>query len=300
MTEEESRRRKETEMATGVCACVTIRNVAVATDFSPCSERALQHGLAVARHFGATVHFLHIVRPSQFVYAPEMIPSADEITHRDFDQFFARLRSDHRLEGIEFRPWVLEGEIADAARDFASQQSIDLLVLGTHGRAGIPRLLLGSIAQEIFHYVRCPVLTVGPYSVGAGLRPQLKRVLFSTDLSHESLAAIPWVVTAMQEWDVELDVLHVCASPHAACGSQVEEVKARIERMLKGERHGAIQSHVLIGKPAPSVLKFAERTKVDLIVLGLKPQRALYEGPLWSQAYEIVRQTPCPVLSVRS
>ena len=287
-------------MGTGVCSCVTIRNVAVATDFSPSSERAVQHATAVARHFGAAVHFLHIVRPSQFVYAPEMIPSADEITRRDFDQLFARLRSDHRLEEIEFRPWVLEGEISDVAGRFVEQQKIDLLVIGTHGRAGLPRLLLGSIAQEIFHYVRCPVLTVGPHAPGAGPRPQLKRVLFSTDLSHESLAALPWVLTMVREWHAAVDVLHVCSSAHPTCRSRVEEVKVMIEQMRDGEEPAAVHANVLIGNPAECVVDFAARNREDLIVLGLKPRRALYGGPLWSHAYEIVRQTPCPVLSVRA
>ena len=54
------------------------------------------------------------------------------------------------------------------------------------------------------------------------------------------------------------------------------------------------------GKPAASVIDFAGRQHEDLIVLGLKPQRALYQGPLWSHAYEIVRHAPCPVLSVRA
>jgi nucleotide-binding universal stress UspA family protein len=287
-------------MTTGVSSCIAIHNVAVATDLSPASERALQHALAIARQFGATVHLVHIVCPSQYVYAPDMIPTADEVAQRDFDQLLARLQRDHRLEGIKFRPWVLQGEIPDAAKDFASRQSIDLLVVGTRGRSGIPRLLLGCTAQEIFHSVHCAVLTVGPYAPGAGLRPQLKRILYTTDLSHESLAAIPWVVTAVREWRAEIDVLHVCASLHAACRSQTEEVKEKIERMLGGEEHAEIRTHVLVGKPAPTVLEFAENAKEDLIVLGLKPERALYEGPFWSQAYEIVRQTSCPVLSVRS
>lgn len=287
-------------MATQICSTVSVRNVAMATDFSPSSERALQHALAVTRHFGATLHFVHIVRPSQFVYAPEMIPSADEIVHRDFDQLIAGLQRDHRLEGIEFHRSVLEGEIAEVVGDFVRGCAIDLLVLGTHGRAGIPRLLLGSIAQEIFHYVRCPVLTVGPCSPGAGARPALKRVLFSTDLSPESLVALPWVMTAVREWHAALDVLHVCSSGEPHCPERMKELSGHIHALLAGDESVPVQCHVVAGRPAACVLDFAARNQEDLIVLGLKPHRALYNGPLWSHAYEIVRHAACPVLSVRS
>ena len=116
---------------------VAIKNIAVTIDFSECSERAVQHGLAVARHFGATLHFLYLVRPSEYVYTPEMIPALDEVAVRDCDQLIARLKSDHRLDGVKFQRWVEEGEISEVVGDFVQKHHIDLLVVGTHGRTGI-------------------------------------------------------------------------------------------------------------------------------------------------------------------
>lgn len=279
---------------------VEIRNVAVATDFSEDSERAIQHGLAVARHFGATLHFLNLVRPSEFPFAPEMMPVLHEAANRDCDHLIARLSGSHQLDGIEFRCSVQEGEIPEVVGHFVRKHRIDLLVVGTRGRAPVPRLLLGSTAQQIFHYVRCPVLTVGPLSPGAGPRLQLKRVLFSTDLSRESLDAIPYVLTTMEEWHPELDLLHVCSASQPDHALMMNDLGNRIEALLEGEEHAPLRSHLLSGKPAACVVDFAGRNKEDLIVLGLKPQRALYDGPVWSQAYEIVRQAECPVLSIRS
>jgi nucleotide-binding universal stress UspA family protein len=135
---------------------VAFKNIAFTIDFSECSERAVQHGVAVARHFGATLHFLYLVRPSEYVYTPEMIPALDEVAVRDCDQLIAKLKSNHRLDGVEFQRWVEEGEISEIVGDFVQKHHIDLLVVGTHGRTGIPKLLLGLVAQEIFHYVRCP------------------------------------------------------------------------------------------------------------------------------------------------
>lgn len=279
---------------------VTLRNVAVATDFSACSERAVEHALAVARHFGATIHFLHLVRPSKFAYVPEMMPNLDEAATRDCDQLIDQLAKSHRLEGIEFHRWVEQGEIEEVVGEFVRKQQIDLLILGTHGRSGVPRLLLGSAAQQIFHSVHCPVLTVGPASPGASLHLQLRRVLFSTDLSPESLSAVPWVVTAAQEWHTELDLLHVCSHDAPEHSERLKILKARIDAAFAAQEHPSVRCHMLSGKPSIGVLGFAGRNHDDLIVLGLKPRRGLYSGPFWSHAYEIVRQAQCPVLSIRS
>jgi nucleotide-binding universal stress UspA family protein len=264
----------------------------------------MQHGLAVARHFGATLHFLHLVRPSKFAYLPEMVPAADDAAVRDSERLMDRLERSHQLDGIDFHPWVKEGEVSQVVGSFVREQEIDLLITGTHGRSGFPRLVLGSVAQEIFHYVRCPVLTVGPRSPGAGPELQLQRVLFSTDLSRESLAAIPYVLTAVEEWHAALDLLHVCSTPNPTPGGAhaalMHDLRARMDTLLGEKEHPPLHEHLLTGKPGPCVIDFATRHREDLIVLGLKPHRALYNGPFWSHAYEIVRHAPCPVLSVRT
>lgn len=287
-------------MMSGPDEAVILRHVAVATDFSECTERALEHGLAVARHFGAAVHLLHLVRPSSYPFSAEVMPALADAAARDCDHLIERLENARQLEGIQLHRHVLHGEIHDVVSDFVRQQHVDLMVVGTHGRGGIPRLLRGSVAQQIFHCVRCPVLVVGPRSPGASTRLQLRRILFSTDLSKESLAALPYVLTAMRVWQAPLDVLHVCSDPQGEHAKQMDELVSRMEALLDGEQHSPLSGCLLTGKPAPGVLGFSHDRKEDLIVLGLKAHRALYSGPVWSHAYEIVRQAECPVLSVRS
>ncbi|HEY1807153.1 MAG TPA: universal stress protein [Acidobacteriaceae bacterium] len=281
-------------MALACVPRVTILNVAVATDFGSCSEHAVEHGMAVARHFGATLHFLHLLRPSQYAFSPEMIPALADVAVRDCDQLMDRLLRTHRLEGIDCRRWIEQGEIPAIAGEFVARHQIDLLIVGTHGRTGLPRLLLGSAAQQIFQNVSCPVLCVGPRAPGAGAHLQLRRVLFSTDLSPESLAAVPSLLTAVDEWHADLDVVHVCRSDNPQHRAAVDALVAR----LASEGAASVQGHTLTGKAASCVLDFAASHHADLIVLGLKPHRALFSGPLWPHAYEIVRQAPCPVLSI--
>lgn len=277
-----------------------IRSIAVATDFSPWSERALQHALALAHHFGAVLHILHVVRRTEFSFVPDLMVPLDELAERDFENLICRLNAAHSLAGIEHHHWNIDGEISEVLECFVSDRRIDLMILGTRGRTGISKFLFGSIAQEIFHYISCPVLTVGPWSRGAARQIQLNKVLFATDLSPESAAVMLYALMPATIWHAEIDVLHVCSSANCQCQHRLEDLKRRIEFVARKETPFIVRYHVLSGPPSPTVLNFAIREKEDLIVLGLENHRSLYAGPSVSHAYEIVRQARCPVLSVCS
>jgi nucleotide-binding universal stress UspA family protein len=136
---------------------IVLKRVLVATDFSPPSDAALAYGRALARTFGASLHVLHVVenyflRPT--AAAPYMLQQArtrmldDQLTDDDRQQLGARA--------------VLEisDEPADTIADYAKAQKIDLIVMGTHGRSGLERLLVGSVAEHVIRTAPCPVLTV--------------------------------------------------------------------------------------------------------------------------------------------
>jgi nucleotide-binding universal stress UspA family protein len=279
---------------------IVIRNIAIATDFSPCSDRATLHALLVARQFGAAVHFLHVVRRSEFALIPDMMVELDALAQRDSDELIARLRAARELDSTDARCWNVDGEISEVFGDLIRDHRIDLLVLGTRGRSGISKFFSSSIAKEICHSVSCPVLTVGPWFCGASKQLLLNRVLFATDLSDESIAAIPYVLTAASIWNAEIDVLHVCSSCSSNQRRLMEEFGRAIEDIATPETSPSIHYHVLPGRPSDVVLDFARRNNEDLIVLGLDRHRSLYGGPSLCHAYEILRQATCPVLSVGS
>lgn len=291
-------------MAVETCCYVSIQNVAVATDFSDCSERAVMHAVAIARQFGATLHLLNLVQPSKFASLPEMIPEIDKAAGRDCEQYISRLKSDHKLDGVECKRWVEQGEIFEVLSAFVRNHKIDLLVVGTHGRGGLSRLIFGSVSQEIIAQVNCPVLTVGPCAQGAGMRVQLKKVLFATDLSGASLAALRYVLTAVREWHAELDVLHVCTEKDANCPGlipqRMDDLRARIDTLQEGYEHLPIRYQQLAGKPASRIIEYSNENHEDLMVLGLKPHHPIFPATRWHQAYEIVRHARCPVLTVRA
>jgi nucleotide-binding universal stress UspA family protein len=224
----------------------------------------------------------------------------DELAERDCDQMIARLNGGHCLDNIEFHCWQLDGEVSEGFGDFVREHNIDLLIVGTRGRSGISKLLLGSVAEEIFHCVCCPVLTIGPWSRPAARQLKLNRVLFATDLSAESFSAISYVLTAAKTWQADIDVLHVCSPVTSKCQGSMESLSRTMDSFTRGEGEVAVRYHIQPGTPSATVLNFARQNNEDLIVLGLDRHRSLYSGPPLSHAYEIVRQSKCPVLSVRS
>lgn len=277
---------------------LAIRNIAVATDFSPWSNQAMQHALLVARRYGASVHILHAVRRSEFLFVPDMLVSLDEVADRDCEELIRRLHATHSLDSLDYRCWNLHGEVS-VLGDFVRNHNIDLLVVGTRGRRGISKLLLGSVAEEISRCVSCPVLTVGPWSRGAATRLELQRVLFATDLSPQSITAVPYVLAAAKMWGAGIDVLHVRSVDSADCEQRMEAYSNRLLSMDGSEPGTSIRYHVVAGEPSSTVLDFARQNKEGLIVLGLENHRSLYDGPPLSHAYQIVCQARCPVLSVR-
>lgn len=278
---------------------VAVRNIAVATDFTPWSDRAARHALVVAHQFGAALHLVHALRRSEFPLVSDLMVPLDELAERDGDNMIRRLNVDHSLSDIDHRCWNLNGEFSDTLGSFIRDRKIDLLVLGTRGRSGLAKLLLGSDAQQIFQYVRCPVLTVGPFCRGASRQLRMKNLLFATDLSAESEAAIPYVLTAAKTWGATLDVVHVSSSSPSDSRQALASLRSRLD-LLSGSEVPPPRCHLLSGEPSSAVLQFAAQNQDDLIVLGLDHRRSLYEGPSLSHAYEIVRQARCPVLSVRS
>lgn len=278
---------------------LSIRNIAIATDFSPWSDRATQHGLLIASQYGATVHILHAVRRSEFWLVPDMLVPLDELADHDSEDLIARLQAKHSLEGLDYRCWNLHGEVP-VLGDFVRDHKIDLLVLGTRGRKGISKLLMGSVAEDISRCVSCPVLTVGPCSRQASAKLELESVLFATDLSRGADAAMPYALAAAKTWRAGIDVLHVCSGESCTCEHRMEVSVNSLRAMGGCEAGPSVRGHVVKGEPSSKVLEFAAQHKENLIVLGLDNHRALFAGPPLSHAYRIISQARCPVLSVRS
>jgi len=288
---------------------ISLKNILFATDFSPCSDAALPYALSLARRYGAKLYAAHAITPDVYPWVPpQSWQSIAEVVEREAQQGAKRLEEE--LHGIPHELAFREGDdIWEVLSDVIEKNVIDLLVIGTRGRTGVQKLLLGSIAEEIFRQAPCPVLTVGP-NVSANLAGivELHDILYATDFSRESLAAAAYAVSLAQEHRAQLALVHVVEHADAASLKNPDLSAAsllhRLHVLVPPEADLSCHPKCLVeyGLPGDRILEHAKKRHADLIVLGVRSA----EGRLGAAtrlaratAHKIVSQATCPVLTVR-
>jgi nucleotide-binding universal stress UspA family protein len=290
---------------------IAVKNVLFATDFSPCSNAALPYALSVARRYGATLHAAHVM-PSEadfLLMSPENWTVALEEEDKRIQGYIEQL--ENQVRGLPHDVLMPRGEVSDALAEIIAGREIDLLVLGTHGRAGVRKLFMGSVAEEIFRRAACPVLSVGP---NVSCKPQdeiqFRHILFATDFSKESLAALPYAISLAEENQAKLTILHVIEQP-AAGVLDLKAATASLTRRLKAlvppeaepwcDAECLVEFGELFARPADKILEVAQAQAADLIVLGVRPVhgKSGLVTHLASTTARILTQAACPVLTVR-
>jgi nucleotide-binding universal stress UspA family protein len=204
----------------------------------------------------------------------------------------------------ECRVSLLEGPVADRLLDCARTRHIDVMVVGTHGRGGFGKAILGSVAEKLFRHACAPVLTIGPKIRHGGRLTRLRHILAPCDLSPKSHPAVEYACSLAAAQDARLTVLHVAERASEDVRLDPERVKESVRDRLKaivGARGDQINVNyrVEFGPVAASILSAASHLDADLIVLGVHPSTGPLDRFMWPIAYELVRESTCPVLTVR-
>jgi len=315
MTPEDDQEARETAM-------IEIRQILCPVDFSDYSRRALDHAFAIARWYTSTVTVLHVfssapvaaVGPGPVVLEPIVLTPVDR------DQLLADVKAFAEMErapAITINAVVREGNTAGEILEHAANMKADLLVIGTHGRSGFERLILGSVAEKVLRKASCPVMTVPrrlPDAVPTG--PLIyRRILCPVDFSESSLGALQYGISLAEEIDAQLTVLHVVAHEFEYTADVEYKAGMRIGEFLK-EREDALQrrlreviggvseacrvkSLMTRGKPWREMLRVAEEEDSDLIVMGVQGRGAVDLLFFGSTTQHVVREASCPVLTLR-
>ena len=301
---------------------IEIQRILCPVDFSDYSRRALDHAIAIARWYKSTITVLHVFSAGR-VAAVGMGPMVLEpivVTPADRDQLLADLNAFAEGEsapGVTIDAAVREGNAAVEVLEYASSMNADLLVIGTHGRSGFERLLLGSVAERVLRKARCPVMTVPrrlPDAVPSG--PVIyERILCPVDFSAPSLRALKYATALAREARGALTVLHVVASDFEQPTATEYDGEMTIADFLKG-REDALQQRLrevvadapesvrvellmTHGKPWREVLRVAGERHSDLIVMGVHGRGAADLLFFGSTTQHVVRDASCPVLTLR-
>jgi len=295
-------------MATAQLAAssVGIHNMLIATDFSRHSDAALKCGLAFANIYGAQAEIVYVMPTEEFVLAgPEALHAAREAARRDLLEFKARLRrTGPPSEQADFHVSLLEGSVAESLLQCAREKKIDLIVVGTHGRGGMGKVILGSVAEKVFRHSPVPVLTIGPHTQGPGAISRTRQILAPCDLTPRSHPALDFACRLAAAHNSQLTLLHVIEQPYQGVKLDPERVKQGIVEQLTEivGRHSEgvdVRYRVEFGNIPAMILKAASETGSDLIVLGVRRSSGVLDRFTWPIAYELVREAACPVLTVR-
>jgi nucleotide-binding universal stress UspA family protein len=287
---------------------IALKNILFASDFSHAAEAALPFAIQMARRYGSKVFGVHVRPLDIFPGAPaESWPVLAEEAEKAAKENARRLEED--LRDVPHHVIIGQGDIWEILSAILLENHIDLLVTGTHGRTGIEKALMGSVAEDIFRRAACPVMTVGPHvSVDAESAVKMREILYATDLTPESREAAPYAASLAQENQARLTILNVCEDPRAGELVDPQHYVSATLRMLRGlvpaEAEMWCEPDCVVeqGDPAKKILEVAEKRHADLIVLGVRrekgvPGAATHLGR--ALAHKIVVHARCPVLTVR-
>ena len=300
-----------------------LQSVMVATDFSEASKKPLRRALAIARHYKAKFYLAHVVSSLGYKLAgPGAASLAADAVRREARQWEDELVRSGALAGLSHEVIVrvaAEGGVWEELEKILTQVHVDMLVVGTHGRRGLGKLLLGSVAEQIFRHADCPVVTVGPGSSPDSpidTARELQSILFATDFEEASLHALRYAISYANHFGTKLVLLHVLPAvlvlegPHRPTAAAVMDLReqARADRLRRLE---ALASHarlavpaeflVEFGSPSETILQVANRFAADAIVMGLRRTTRIGTASHlpWAVAYEVACASSCPVLTVR-
>jgi nucleotide-binding universal stress UspA family protein len=277
---------------------VSTKRVLFATDFSDRAAAALPYALSLARKPGGMLVVAHVVPlgplPAGFPARAWLAAGAQGV--REAKALMEQLEG--QLGDVEHCSVVRSGDVCAEIAATVQSENTDVMVVGTHGRTGIGKVVFGSVAERLFRHARCPVLTIGPkVRVEPDGLQEPHSILYPTDFSQGSQAALAHAVSLAQESGARLYLLHV-TGPQADADRHFLE--GRLRALLPPEMVFACEPKALVqvGSPAQVILDVAKELAVDLIVIGPK-RRSGMPGTM-ATAYRVVTQATCPVLTVRS
>lgn len=287
-------------------ARIHFRNILFATDYSASADAALAYATGLAVSFGATLHTMHVQEPVNYALPVAAWQAEEAACEARLQSLTDTVRRDH--PSIDAQSIKGEGIVWIAIEDAVRRLNVDLVVIGTRGRTGVAKFLLGSQAEQIVRNVSCPVLTVGPQVTSLQRRQgRMRSMVFATDFGPASLAACRYAVSLAEEYDAQLTLLHVIAVPESDApeksGESAAMCKKVLEQMFPASAKPWCEPVFVVdyGKAAEKILELAEKQNADLIVLGVHPAEGLPGAAhhlARATVHQVVSHAKCAVLTV--
>jgi nucleotide-binding universal stress UspA family protein len=309
---------------------LTVQHILCPTDYSECSREAMKRAVDLAARFEARLTVLHVLE-----VAPPSLPPAplggaaglagiseDIVCAWRADQAaqLARFVAPHLAAGVPIECTTAEAMGGDRWRQIkatADALPADLIVMGTHGRTGLDRVLVGSVTEKMARAAPCPVLAVGAGPGGGGGETRFRRILCATDLEQPASPTVDVALALAEEEEdlAQVTLLHVVEELGPDGGPDVyrplpdlvalrrtltRQAEERLDRMAAAARTFCdITVRVETGRAWRQILRVAREVRADVVVVGAHTGGGLERLLLGSNANQVIRHAPCPVLVVR-
>ena len=299
---------------------MTTKCILCPIDFSEFSRHALDSAVRLARENGRRIVALHVFAKWPAV---DVVPSlADNTTPKsplEDENREALLRhvrqfvKPYAKEPVTIDPLVVDAP--DVPREIVAQAEAahaELIVMGSHGRSGFRRLLLGSIAEQVLRTARSPVMIVprNAMQVDTLRARSFSRILCAVDFSCDAIAALSHATRLARRAAGTVTVVNVIEVPAALYempgfdianyrSEAVAKSRTRLSELIPERTARALDVIVSEGKPDQEILRVAAERDIDLIVMGVSGRRAVDLAVFGSTTHSVVRGASCPVLTVR-
>ncbi len=287
-------------------------NILCALDYSEFSDRACRYAFSLAKQYGAHLDLLQVVEPYVMFGQPEyaIVESTTVIQqlHDDAAGHVHELAKKYERFGVTVKELTPEGSAAAVILDTIPKESIDLVVMGTHGRSGFDRFVVGSVTEKVMRKANCPVLIirkpahdfVDDKSLAEPVH--LRRILACTDFSAHSERAVRYAASLAAAHHAELSLVHVLASvpEDGEIAHHLAQTARHMKTTIPEELRHASEIHCLvrIGQPYQEILQLAAQSQADLVVMGVAGRHALDTAVFGSTAHRVIQLGSCPVLAV--
>ena len=280
----------------------SLSRILLPVDFSERSVGAARYAKSLARHFHSELILLHVLTPPHYEFGAleiggsmlgELYRNRAQQASKELDAFMTG-----ELAGVNVRRVVLEGDPAGQIVEFAQHERADIIAMPTHGYGPFRRFILGSNTAKVLHDADCPVWTgVHLEEAPAAVSVPCRGILCAVDLGPQSSKTLGWAAWLREEFGARLTVIHATAADLDQSEAHVRE--AAEEELLRLQRAAGAEADLLLeaGEPARVICSAAARVQADVLVIGRGSAAGVF-GRLRTNAYAIIRQSPCPIVSV--
>lgn len=297
---------------------VQLKNIICTTDFSDYSNQTIPYGIALAKTFAAKLYICHVIDMSFGSKYGKKTSASVEQENQMRDYAYKTIEELVGKEPVDWEPLVTVGPAADEIDRLVKEKNADIVISATRVRSGLKRLVLGSVTEHMIRTLPCPLVVLRgseeEFITAENIDTMFQRILIGYDFSPYSEKALEHGLSLAKQFQSELHLVHVMEPPvykYLLNESQekneenfrqdlIEEYNKKLAAMIPEEDQDWCKpkTTLLIGKPHVELNNYATSNNIDLMILGTRGIGLVETLFLGSTTDRVVREAPCPVLSV--